>query len=117
MTIPDDGLAALLASPALLAQIWPGASGEVMMLIHLLRVTGSSLAEVLAIGLVKLLTPSTALPQSLVGLALKTAVLSAVALQEDGQRVAEPHRRTAEVRWLEVTDVAVGGRSGLKMAV
>ncbi len=118
MTIPDDGLAELLSSPALLAQMWPGASSEVMMLIHLLRMSGSSLAEVLAIGLVQLLTPpSTVMPLSLVGLALKTAVLSAVALQEDGERVAEPHLRTVEVRWLEVTDVAVGGRSGLRMAV
>jgi hypothetical protein len=117
MTIPDDGLAELLASPALLAQMWPGASSEVMMLIHLLRMTGSSLAEVLAIGLVQLLTPPAGMPLSLVGLALRTAVLTAVALQEDGERVAEPHLRTAEVRWLEVTDVAVGGRSGLRMAV
>jgi hypothetical protein len=54
------------------------------------------------------------LPQ--VGLAWERATLSGVAWAEDGERVAEPHERTAEVRWLEVTDVAAAGRSALRMA-
>ena len=116
LTIPDASLAELIASPVLLAQMWPGASHEVMLLVHLLRMSGSSLADALAIGLVQLLTPA-ATPLPPIGLAFERAILSAIARREDGERVAHPHSRAAEVTWLEVTDVAVSGRSGLRMAV
>jgi hypothetical protein len=117
LTIPDPGLAQLIASPMLLAQLWPGASHEVMLLVHLLRMSGASLAEVLVVGLVQLLTPPATTPLPPVGLAWKSVVLSAIARREDGEPVAEPHARTADITWLEVTDVAVSGRSGLRMAV
>jgi hypothetical protein len=116
LTFPDVGLAELIASPALLAQMWPGASHEVMMLVHMLRMSGQSLAEVLAIGLVQLLTPAVTTTSPQVGLAWERATLSGVARREDGERVAEPHARPAEVRWLEVTDVAAAGRSAFRMA-
>jgi len=115
LTIPDAGLAELLASPALLAQMWPGATDEVMLLVHILRMSGPSLAGVLAVGLVQLLTPPGTNPFSQIGLTWMSTVLSAVARREDGERVAEPHARTTEVRWLEVTDVAVAGRSVLRV--
>lgn len=116
LTIPDAGLAEVIASPVLLAQMWPGARHEVMMLLHMLRMSGQSLAEILAIGLVQLLTPAVTTTLSQVGLAWERATVSGVARGEDGERVAEPHARPAEVRWLEVTDVAAAGRSALRMA-
>ena len=116
LTIPESGLAELIASPVLLAQMWPGASNEIMLLVHLLRMSGPSLAEVLAVGLIQLLTPPALVSLPQVGLVWQGAILSAVARREDGERVAEPHTRTSEVRWLEVTDVAVAGRSGLRVA-
>ena len=94
--------------------MWPGASDDVMMLVHLLRMSSPSLAGVLAVGLVQLLTPPATSSFSQIGLAWMSTILSAVARREDGVRVAEPHARTTEVRWLEVTDVAVAGRSGVR---
>ena len=116
LTIPDAGLAELVASPALIAQMWPGTANEVMLLVHLLRMCRPSLADVLAIGLIQLLTPSASMTPPPIGLAYSRVILSAIARREDGQRVAQPHERITEITWLEVTDVAVSGRSGLRMA-
>lgn len=116
MTIPDASLASLMASPALLAQMWPSGSHEVMMLVHLLRMAGPSLAEVLALGLVRLLMPPAAATSSQIWLAHKVALVSANARTGTGDQIAAPHTRPADVVWLEMTDVAVAGRSGLRMA-
>jgi hypothetical protein len=116
LTIPDQGLAELIASPSLLAQMWPGAVQDVMVLFHLLRMSRPSVAEALAIGLIQLLTPPAAVPMASLGLAYSRVILSAVARREDGELVAEPHARVSEIVWLEVTDVAVSGRSGIRLA-
>jgi len=116
LMIPDAGLAELIASPVLIAQVWPGAVNDVMLLVHVLRMSGPSLAEVLALGLLTLLTPPVTGQVPPVELAYDMAVLRAVARSEDGKRVTEPHLRMADVFWLEVADIAVSGRSGLRMA-
>jgi hypothetical protein len=112
LTVPDPGLYAVLASPSLLSQAWPGCEREVMTLIHVLRIAEPSLMEALAIGLVAMLTPARNTGSSLLGLTYKRAGLFAVARNYDsGKRVASPHTRPAEVTMLEVQDVAVEGRS------
>ena len=116
LTVPDAGLAELMASPVLLAQMWPGASHEVIMLIQVLRMSVPSLTEALALGLISLLTPPAGRPTAVISLAYKSAVLSAVARKKAGARVTSPHARPGEVCRLEVTDLAVGGQSGLRMA-
>jgi hypothetical protein len=115
LTVPDAGLEVLLASSVLLKQTWPGASQEAMMLIQVLRVAAPSLADVLAIGLVSLLTPSTGRSAAEVALVHQRAVLSAIARRESGARVTAPHTHPCDVTWLEVTDLAVAGRSCLGM--
>lgn len=115
LVIQDAGLAELVASPVLLAQVWPGAFDEVMMLIQVLRMAVPSLAEALAVGLVSMLAPA-GTPSPRISLAYRNAVLSAVAGSEAGDRIAVPHLRPAEVWRLEVTDLVVGGQSGLRLA-
>jgi hypothetical protein len=116
VTVPDAGLNELLASPLLLAQMWPGSNQEVMTLMHVLRIAVPSLDDVLAVGLVKLITPAAGKASASVAVAHKRAVLTGVARRrEDGRRVTAPHTRPGEVTWLEVRDLAVEGRSCLRM--
>ena len=116
VTVPDAGLSQLLASQLLLSQMWPEVSQEVMMLVHVVRISVPSLAEVLAVGLIALVTPATGKLSADVGLAHKRAVVTGVARRcEDGSRVTSPHSRPGEVTWLEVRDVNVAGCSALRM--
>jgi len=116
LVVPDAGLAQLAASPVLLAQIWPAACEEVMMLIHLLRMSVPSLAEMLAMGLVAVLAPAAGMISSQISLAYRTAVLTADATSEDEEHIGTPHLRPADVRRLVVTDLSAAGRSALRLA-
>ncbi len=116
LVVPDAGLAQLAASPVLLAQIWPAACEEVMMLIHLLRMSVPSLAEVLAMGLIAILAPAAGMISSQISLAHRTAVLTADATGENGVHIGTPHLRPSDVRRLVVTDLSAGGRSALRLA-
>lgn len=116
LVVPHAGLAQLVASPVLLAQMWPAACEEVMMLIHMLRMSFPSLAEVLAMGLIAVLAPAAGMVSSQFSLAYRTAVLTAEATGENGEHVAAPHLWPAHVRRLVVTDLSAGGRSALKLA-
>jgi hypothetical protein len=115
LTVPDAGLETLMASSALVKRVWPSAYQEAMMLIHLLRIATPSLADALALGLIGMLTPASRKPTAEIALAHKGAVLSAVARRESGNRVMAPHTRPGDVTHLEVTDLAVAGRSCLGM--
>lgn len=86
------------------------------MLIHLLRMSVPSLAEVLAMGLVAFLAPAAGMISSQLSLAYRTAVLTADAIGEDGEHIGTPHLRPADVRRLVVTDLSAGGRSALRLA-
>jgi len=116
LTVPDAGLAELLASPVLLAQMWPGAGDEVKVLIQVLRMSVPSLAATLAVGLLTLLTPPAGKPTSEISLAYNSAVVRAIAQSDNGHRVTAPLSRPSEVWRLEIVDLAVGGRSGLRLA-
>jgi len=87
-----------------------------MTLVHVVRIAVPSLYEALEVGLVELMAPKSSKPTASIGIIHKRAVLTGVALRrEDGCRVARPHTRPREVTWLEVRDVCLRGRSGLRM--
>lgn len=116
LVIPDAGLAQLVASSALLAATWPGACEEIKLLIQVLRLSWPSLAEALALGVISILAPAAGASTSLVSLVHRTAALTAVARNEAGDQIGQPHLRPAEVQRLDVTDLVVGGRSWLRLA-
>jgi hypothetical protein len=116
LVVPDAGLAQLAASPVLLAQAWPVACEEVMTLIHILRMSFPSLAEVLAMGLIAVLGPAAGIISSQISLTYRSAVLTADATCENGDPVGAPHLRPADVRRLVITDLSAGGRSALRLA-
>jgi hypothetical protein len=117
LVVSDAALAELLASSVLLAQLWPGAAAqEVKLLMHILRVSVPSLAEALAVGLVKLDASSTHSDGAEVLLAFKTAVLRAIALDREGRLIGAPHGRLADVIQLDIVDLSVAGCSALRMA-
>jgi len=116
LVVPDAGLRQLIASAAFLAQAWPGAWEEVMLFIQVLRMSVPSLAEALKAGLISVLAPSADAASPRISLGYGPAVLSAIAGGENGYQVAAPHLRPAEVRRLDITDLTVGGLSGLRLA-
>jgi hypothetical protein len=116
LVAPDAGLAQLITSPLLLAQMWPAAAEEVKVLIQALRHSFPSLAEALAMGLIAVLAPVAGLISPQISLAYRTAVLKADATGQNGEHITAPHQHLAEVRRLVVTDLSAGGRSGLRLA-
>ena len=115
LTVPDAGLAALLASPAALSNAWSAAWEDVKVFLQVLR-KSASLAHALALGMVELVAPSTEIPPGQVTLADGPIVLSAMAADEAGGAVLAPHLAPASVRRLAVTEVTVGGHSGFRLA-
>jgi hypothetical protein len=116
MVVPDAGLQQLITSAALLAQTWPGAWEETILFIQVLRLSVPSLAEALTIGLISVLAPPSDTASARISLGCGPAVLSAIAGGENGAPIAAPHLRPAEVLRLDVTDLTVGGLSGLRLA-
>ena len=86
------------------------------MLIHILRMSFPSLAEVLAMGLIAILAPAAGMISSQISLVYRTAVLTADAAGENGEQIGSPHLRPADVRRLVVTELSAGGRSALRLA-
>ena len=87
-----------------------------MLFIQVLRMSVPSLAEALTIGLISVLAPPSDAASPQISLGCGPAVLSAIAGGENGDQVAAPHLRPAEVRRLDITDLTVGGLSGLRLA-
>ncbi len=116
LVVPDSGLQQLAASAMLMAQAWPGAWEEVMLFLQVLRMSVPSLADVLKIGLISVLTTPADETSAQISLGYRTAVLTAIAGGKDGGRVPAPHLRPTEVWRLQVTDLTVGGLSGLRLA-
>ena len=114
VTISDPGLSALLASQVHLVQAWPDAAREVMKFIIVLRCSGSSLAEVLALGMVALVAPAAA--QRGFDLRYRRTSMSAVGRREDGTAVAHPYMHPDEITCIEILDITVDGRAGLRTA-
>jgi hypothetical protein len=116
LVVPDTGLQQLIASAMLMAQAWPGAWEEVMLFLQVLRMSVPSLAEALKIGLISVLAASADETCAQISLGYSTAVLTAIAGGKDGDPVPAPQLRPAEVCRLEITDLTVGGLSGLRLA-
>jgi hypothetical protein len=114
VTVPDPGLGELLASQARLLQAWPDAAFEVMKFITVLRCSTPSLAEALTLGLVVLAAPAAAL--GAVDLRYRRAEMSAIGRRGDGTEVQRPHEHLGEVTCIEIRDVMVAGRAGLRTA-
>lgn len=86
------------------------------MLIQVLRKSVPSLGEALALGLITILAPIAGMISSQIALSYRTVILRADAVDGNGENVMAPHLRLAEVQRLVVTDLAVGGQSGLRLA-
>lgn len=115
LTVPDARLDALLASPSALSNTWSTAWEDVKAFLQFLR-KAASLAHVVAMGMVELLTPSKDASPGQVVLADGPIVLNAIAGDQSGVTILDPYVETASVRHLMVTDLTVGGRSGLRLA-
>jgi hypothetical protein len=116
ISVPNPGLEALLASAALLAQMWPTAAEDVMVILGALMLAGRTLADVLQNGLVRMLAPVAGAAESQVSLACGQVVISAFAADRRGEPVLGPHLRPSDVWRLAVADLAVGGISVLSQA-
>jgi len=116
VTVPNPWLEALLASAALLTQLGPAAAEDVMVILGMLLLAGTTLADVLRNGLVRMLAPAPATAESQISLACGQVVLSAVAADRHGEPVPAPHLQPSDVWRLAVADLAVGGISVLSQA-
>ncbi|RKS78639.1 hypothetical protein BZB76_0056 [Actinomadura pelletieri DSM 43383] len=116
LTFPDPLLAQAVGSSSLLSQTWPVAFGEVMILLHILRLAAPSLVSALATGLVSVIVPRTAEVSSRIMLAHRTVTIDAVAKGEGDVEVLHPHLVPAAVPKLDVADLVVAGRSVLQGA-
>lgn len=118
LVVPDAGLDALLRSPMLIEQMWPGASREVMVLFtFLMNPAFATLREVLLLGLVGLMTPAAGANLARISLSYRSVVLVALAGNADWKLIESPYERLDSVEALQILDVAVGGRAALKAAV
>lgn len=115
LTVPDAGLAAILASQPALSNAWSIAWHDVRAFLQFLR-KSASLAHAVATGMMELVTPTIDVVPGQVVLADGRIVLSGIAGDEAGATVLAPHLDAASVRQLMVTDLRVGGRSGLRLA-
>lgn len=114
MVSSDAALAEVLASTALITQTWPQASDDIFLLVHLIKVTLPSLAEVLLTGLVtlKFASPGTAE----LSLGLGRAELTGHAQSKDLEPVTDPRRHANDVLCIDILDVVAEGRPAVKVA-
>jgi hypothetical protein len=115
LTVPNAELDALLASRLALSNVWSTVWEEVKAFLQFLR-KSASLAHVLAMGMVELVSPITEACPGQVVLVDGPIALNGIAGDEAGVTVLVPYVETASVRQLVVTDLTVGGRSALRMA-
>ncbi|MEO3810786.1 hypothetical protein ABGB17_17440 [Sphaerisporangium sp. B11E5] len=114
LTFSDPALAQAVGSPDLLSQTWPVAVGEVMLLLHVLRMAAPTLLNALATGLVRIIAPRTAEASSRIMLSYKAVILSAVAKGENDAEVLSPHLVPDGVSRLEIAELFVGGQPALR---
>jgi hypothetical protein len=112
--VSNPGLSSLLASQAHLLRVWADAALEVMKFITLLRCSGSSLAEALAVGLVALVAPAAALGG--LDLSYQRTVVRAIGRRNDGTEVEDPRAHLDEITCIDIVDITVDGRAGLRIA-
>ena len=114
LVVPETPLAQLLASGTLITQTWPQVNDDVFLLVHILKITLPSLAEVLSTGLVVLVASSPHTAE--VTLSTGGAHLNGLAKTKDGQPVTGPNQRADEVVRIDIVDVVAEGRSAVKVA-
>ncbi|WP_026877254.1 hypothetical protein [Jiangella gansuensis] len=114
MVSSDASLAEVLASSTLIAQTWPQASDDVFLLVHLIKVTLPSLAEVLSTGLVSLTSATPSAAGMSLGLGL--AELTGQAQTKDREPVTDPRRNANDVVRIDIVAVVAEGRSAGKVA-
>ena len=112
VTVPDAGLHEILASQALLLQLWPGAAEEVITLLRVLQLTMPSLADALAFGIVVLIGAG---QQSAIVLRWERTTVTAIGRDAHGEQVPDPGEGPQQICHLEVRDVAVDGQSVLTL--
>lgn len=115
LTVPDPGLAAFLVSPPAPSSAWSIAWEDVKAFLQFLR-KSASLAHVMATGMMELVALPADAASGQVVLADGPIVLNGIAGDEAGVTVLTPYSESASVRRLTVTDLAVDGRSGLRLA-
>lgn len=115
IAVPDAGLNALLRSSSALSNTWSIAWEDVKIFLQILR-KSLSLAHVMAMGMVELLGPPKDVAPGQVVLTDGPIVLNGIAGNKAGATILAPHADTASVRHLTITDLTVGGRSGLRLA-
>jgi hypothetical protein len=112
--VSDPSLSSLLASQAHLLRAWADAAVEVMKFITLLRCSGSSLAEALALGLVALVVPAAALGGF--DLRYRRIVMRAIGHRDDGTEVKDPYAHPDEITRIDIVGITVDERAGLRTA-
>lgn len=114
MVSSDASLAEMLASSTLITQTWPQASDDVFLLVHLIKVTLPSLAEVLSTGLVNVTFAGPRSAELSLGFGL--AQLIGHAHSKDHEPVTDPRRHANDVVRINILDVVAEGRSAVKVA-
>jgi hypothetical protein len=114
VVVPDEQLNQLLSSGALITATWPHADEDICTLIAVLRFTIPSLADVFGTGLVTLLAANPRTSE--ITLVAGQATLQALALSQNGERVADPQRNADQILRIDIVDVAADGRSASKGA-
>lgn len=116
VSVPNPWLEALLASTALLSQLGPSVAEDVMIVFGMLLLAGTTLADVLRNGLVRMLPSTTGIADSQLTLTYGQVVIRAFASDRHGEPVPGPHLRPSDVCQLAVADLAVGGITVLSQA-
>lgn len=114
MASSDASLAEVLASSTLIIQTWPQANGDVFLLVHLIKVTLPSLAEVLSTGLVTLASASHLTDE--LSLGFGSAELAGHAQTKDREPVIDPRYHASDVVRIDIVDVIAEGRSAVRVA-
>ena len=105
----DSSVADLLSSSTSIARKWPHAHDDVCLIVHLIKVTLPSLAEVLSLGLIVLTSASK--NTSELTLTLVVAELRGKAQTKDRNPVTDPSSHCTDVVCIDVVEVLADDRS------
>jgi len=109
VVVPEPALRRLLGSEAWLRGRWPDGHQDVMLLIHVLRASGETLADAMLTGLITINTPQDAAVLGGVSISHRRARLSGIARGEGDAPATAPHAHPARVQGIAVLDLVVAG--------
>jgi hypothetical protein len=107
VVVPEPELRKLLGSEARLRRRWPDGHQDVMLLIHVLRVSGETLLDTMLSGLITINTSQDAAVLGGLSLSHRRAHLSGIAWGEGDAPATAPHAHAARVQGIEVLDLVV----------